>query len=95
MLILVLAALVFTAGPALAAGDADAGLVIAQRWCVACHGSSDAVPTLREAVNRPDRDAGTLEAWLTAPHPPMPDLALSRREIDDLVAYLGTLKEGR
>jgi len=95
MLFLALAALAFTTGPALAAGDVEAGHAIARRWCTACHDSSDAVPSLREAVNRPDQNGGVLEAWLTAPHPAMPDLSLSRREIDDLVAYLGTLQEDR
>ena len=83
------------AAPASAAGDAEAGRGLAQRWCVACHGGSDAAPPLDEAVNRPGRTPGTLEAWLSDPHPPMPNLSLSRREIADLLAYLGTLRKDR
>jgi len=26
-----------------------------------------------------------------SPHPPMPSISLSRQQIDDIVAYLGTL----
>jgi mono/diheme cytochrome c family protein len=83
------------AAPALAAGDPEAGRALARQWCAGCHGASDAVPPLDEAVNRPGRTPGTLEAWLADPHPPMPNLSLSRREINDLVAFLGTLQRGR
>jgi hypothetical protein len=32
-------------------------------------------------------DPGELRAFLPHPHPPMPDLALTRAGIDDLIAY--------
>jgi mono/diheme cytochrome c family protein len=83
------------APPARAAGDAGEGRALAQRWCVSCHGGSDAAPPLETIANRPDRTPGTLRAWLTDTHPPMPDLALSRREIDDLLAHLETLRKAR
>jgi len=31
---------------------------------------------------------GALEAWLSTPHPTMPDMNLTRAEIDALIAYL-------
>jgi cytochrome c len=77
------------------AGDAATGAGLTQRWCSGCHviGSSshgqDAAPTLP----RPDRDRSWLRGWLTAPHPPMPDLHLSRQEIDDIIAYLSSLPQ--
>jgi len=33
-----------------------------------------------------------LRAFLTRPHGAMPDLALTRAEIDDLIAYIETLR---
>jgi len=33
-----------------------------------------------------------LAAFLANPHPPMPNLSLSRRDIQDLLAYIATLK---
>lgn len=33
-----------------------------------------------------------MRAFLSHPHGAMPDLALSRAEIDDLIAYIGSLK---
>lgn len=94
MLEVLTAAFVLIAAPALA-GDPVEGRAIAQRWCSSCHGASDAAPPLETAVNRGDRTTATLHAWLTDPHPPMPNLALSRAEIDNLVAYLETLRKKR
>ena len=34
----------------------------------------------------------SIAAWLTDPHPPMPKLSLSKDEIDNLVAYIETMK---
>jgi hypothetical protein len=35
-----------------------------------------------------------LRAFLSHPHGAMPDLSLSRSEIDDLIAYLETFRRG-
>lgn len=83
------------AAPALAAGRPEVGRALAERWCYSCHEQTDAAPTLEAAANRPGRTPGTLRAWLTAPHPPMPDPGLTTREIDDIVAYLASLQHGR
>jgi mono/diheme cytochrome c family protein len=37
------------------------------------------------------RSADEIRGWLADPHPPMPNLELSRREIEDIVAYLQSL----
>lgn len=98
-------ALAVLLGGAHAAGaaDAEAGRRIADRWCTACHvvsgngaatggvGGTDAVPTLASIAHDPKRGPDWLRQWLTAPHPPMPDLNLSRTETDDVVAYLQSL----
>jgi mono/diheme cytochrome c family protein len=47
-------------------------------------------PTFRTVAGH--LDPGQLRAFLSHPHPPMPDLALTRAEIDDLIAYIETLK---
>ncbi|MBK4720346.1 c-type cytochrome [Azospirillum sp. YIM DDC1] len=82
------------------AADAEAGRSIADRWCAACHVISDgnadspavrgtdAVPTLASIARDPNRGPNWLRQWLVAPHPPMPDLNLSRSETDDVIAYL-------
>ncbi|WP_144428431.1 c-type cytochrome [Azospirillum thiophilum] len=91
-----LAAMVAAAGPA-AAADAEAGRRIAEQWCASCHmvegrrSGSDAAPALAGIARDPGRGPGWVRAWLNDPHPPMPDLSLTRAEIDDVVAYLNRL----
>ncbi|HUZ91264.1 MAG TPA: cytochrome c [Methylocella sp.] len=93
-----LACLVLTAFPLGAfAADAKQGEVIAKRWCAACHlvspdqtrANSDA-PSFA-AIAHKKLPAGQLKAFLMDPHPKMPDMNLTRSEIADIVAYIGTL----
>jgi mono/diheme cytochrome c family protein len=92
--ILVLAPL--AAGPA--AADPKEGQRLAERWCASCHvvgeagAGSDAAPSFPRIAQDPRRSPDWLRAWLTDPHPPMPDLRLSRDEMDDIVDYLATLR---
>ena len=79
------------------AGDPTTGRQIAQRWCASCHSiegtqtGTDNAPPLAQIAKKPGRTPETFRTWLSAPHPPMPDLSLSRVDIDDLVAYLDQL----
>jgi cytochrome c len=79
------------------AGDPAEGRVIAERWCSSCHvtgnrsGGTDAVPTLESISNDPRRSPEWVRQWLNDPHPPMPNLPLTRAQIDDVVAYLESL----
>jgi cytochrome c len=88
--------LFFSSAAAYAAGDAEAGHRLAKQWCNTCHvveesgsGPDTAPPFPVIAANRKDRR--WVRAWLAAPHPPMPNLNLTRQEIDDVVAYLDRL----
>lgn len=82
---------------ALAAGDAQRGSIIAKRWCASCHvvtsdqtsASADAPSFSDIAQRRTDRKK--LGNFLMDPHPPMPDMQLSRREIEDIVSYIRSL----
>lgn len=81
------------------AADADHGRVIARQWCASCHivepgqtAAADSAPAFARIANDPARAPSAQRAWLSSPHPPMPNLALSRGEIDDIVAYLETLR---
>jgi len=89
-----LIALFAVAAPATAADVAN-GEALAKRWCAACHvvaegqrtGNPD-IPTFAAIARRPDLDATKLAIFLMAPHPVMPDMALSRNEAADLAAYI-------
>ncbi|QGM45585.1 c-type cytochrome [Methylocystis heyeri] len=93
-LVVVLAAGFCWGSPALAAGDAAHGAVIAKRWCAACHvvsadqqsANADAPPFADIAQRRPDDKQ--LRNFLADPHPKMPDMSLTRKEIEDIVAYI-------
>src|SRR4051812_5441318 len=83
----------------LARADVAAGERIARQWCANCHaingsGSSATLPqgppSFRVAAGH--LDTGQLRAFLTHPHGQMPDLALTRSEIDDLIAYIEALR---
>jgi len=93
-----LAAAVAAAGNARA--DAQAGAQLAKRWCSGCHvvaaGQGTAVPQGPPsflAVARSGVTAGQLRAFLSHPHGAMPDLALTRVEIDNLVNYIESLRQ--
>jgi mono/diheme cytochrome c family protein len=82
------------------AGSAEEGQTIASRWCVSCHNVgksekpsvSDTAPTFDSIAHRKDFNRVHLEAWLGHPHPPMPNLSLTRNEIDSLVDYIESLR---
>jgi mono/diheme cytochrome c family protein len=94
----VLAVIIASAGTGYAI-DRDAGLRLARKWCAQCHvvendqstASAD-VPSFEGVSNRSDFDTDKLKAFLTNPHPVMPDMHLSRLEIEDLAAYIASLK---
>ncbi len=80
------------------AADSAEGHRLARQWCATCHivapgtGGSDAAPPFESVANRPSITEAGLRAWLTDPHPPMPNLILSRAEIDAIVAYIKSLR---
>lgn len=84
------------AAPAVA-GDAHKGGVIAKRWCASCHVvAKDQTTAVADAptffdIARRRTDRKQLANFLVDPHPPMPNMHLSRREIDDIVAYIRSL----
>jgi mono/diheme cytochrome c family protein len=85
--------------PAEARGDRENGRLIAERWCAACHlvtpdqtSSAADIATFAEIARVAPDDLSVLEGFLADPHPVMPDMSLSRQEIRDLVAYIGSLR---
>jgi mono/diheme cytochrome c family protein len=83
--------------PAHAADPAN-GKRVAERWCASCHlvspdqrqASADA-PAFAVIGRQPDFDAGRLALFLLAPHPPMPNMALTRDEAAEIAAYIRSL----
>ena len=95
---LVLGLAVVLPAESLAAGSPQRGLEIAQRWCSHCHlVSPDQTQALADvpsfmAVAEGSEGLDWLEPFLADPHPVMPDMSLTRQEIQDLVAYFESLR---
>ncbi len=81
--------------------DAQRGRVLAEKVCATCHLIATApggrvvagVPTFHEIANRKAQTAKNIASALIKPHAPMPNIYLSRREIDDLIAYFDQLRK--
>jgi mono/diheme cytochrome c family protein len=87
-----------TVCPARADSAAD-GARLAQRWCATCHvvaatqtGTVLQGPPSFATVAKGGLGADQLRAFLSHPHGAMPDLSLTRTEIDDLIAYIQSLR---
>jgi mono/diheme cytochrome c family protein len=85
--------------PIAARADAAAGERLARQWCVNCHVIDASGPATTLPQGPPSfriiaghLDPGEIRAFLTHPHGAMPDLSLSRAEIEDLMAYIGSLR---
>jgi len=94
-----MAALIISVGSSVAtAADIDHGEKVANDWCSSCHlvasdqtTGGDSAPTFDSIAETSAERSSDLQAWLADPHPPMPNLDLTVREIDDLLAYIDSL----
>lgn len=92
----VVAALFWVSAGEGAPANAARGQRIAERWCTECHAvapgqrrATDAVPTFAQIGKAGRFDEVTLAAFLADPHRSrMQNMALTRSEIADLVAYI-------
>lgn len=81
-----------------AAADPAQGRLLANQWCTSCHvvepggPGVEVGPTFESVANDPTVSPDGLRGWLAAPHPPMPDLNLSRLEIESIVSYIESLR---
>ena len=80
-----------------AAGSAEAGRQFVMRSCSSCHATetaktaTDNAPPFSLVAKTNKNNPAWIRGWLMAPHPPIPNISLSRQQIDDIVAYLSTL----
>jgi mono/diheme cytochrome c family protein len=77
------------------------GGTLATRLCDSCHavGRSGAsttvaadVPSFLSIANKPGQSAEAIAGRIVVPHPPMPQIALTRDEIASLSAYIMSLR---
>jgi mono/diheme cytochrome c family protein len=91
--------IVATLAPRSAYADTAKGAQIARQWCANCHliggnstGPVPQGPPSFQTVAHSGIAADQLRAFLSHPHGAMPNLALTRAEIDDLISYIETLR---
>lgn len=82
------------------AGSAARGLRLADNWCSSCHlvspdqnTPSRGAPPFSEIAQSSTFNSDHLAYLLYDPHPKMAKLALSRRAIDDIAAYVLSLRK--
>ncbi len=81
-------------------GNPALGLAYAQQNCAACHAVNpdearspeDAPPAFVTIANTPGMTHIALNVWLNMSHPNMPNLVVDPDRIEDLSAYLTTLR---
>jgi cytochrome c len=80
-------------------GSAETGERLARSQCSECHqlpgrptAAASGVPSFQAMAKDPRLTELALRAFLQLPHDRMPNIILSRQEIDDLVAYIFSLK---
>lgn len=80
--------------------DPAEGKRLAKQWCNQCHLVEEGAPTAADAgppftalANDPDKTESVLRSFLHHPEPPMPPIQLTKREIDNLVAYIRSLAD--
>lgn len=89
------------AAPAAAeAGDAARGRALAERFCAKCHaiapgrtGPEPAVPTFMRMAADPEQTRASLRQFITLPHYEMEPQKLTSAEIDDVIAYILSLRK--
>lgn len=79
----------------------SAGKALAAQWCAHCHsispeqtGSVQAdVPDFAFIANKDGQTAEGIQNSILSPHPPMPDLRLSRDTVANLSLYILSLRK--
>ncbi len=96
---LLFAGAVFAAESERRYGDAEYGRGLAVRWCGSCHlvtadqqRSMAAAPPFNKIAQAGNVNGDSLARLLGSPHPKMPSLVLSPSALDDIAAYIVSLK---
>jgi mono/diheme cytochrome c family protein len=84
-------------------GNPALGRGLALKVCVECHrvepgeskGELPDPPAFQNLADDPAMTALALRVFLTTPHTNLPNLILSDAEVDDVIAYIHSLKDGQ
>ena len=80
-------------------GNESNGHQLAKTWCAGCHfveahelNAKDAVPSFAAVAAMKSTTQLSLDAFLQTSHHNMPDWRLTRQQVDDVVAYILSLR---
>jgi cytochrome c2 len=81
-------------------GNAKQGQMLADTVCSECHAvkktalrsPNNHAPTFTSIANTPGMSPMAVRVWLRSAHREMPNLVLKEDEVDNIIAYLQTLK---
>jgi mono/diheme cytochrome c family protein len=84
-------------GAATLAQDVEYGRRVSERWCSECHAIDPGKPsrTLSFAAiaGRPGVTADMIRSFLLMPHSTMPNLPLTRKDAQDIAAFIMGMKK--
>lgn len=94
--------LLATSAAAQELGSTSAGKDYAQRICAACHDIEKGdvalftdVPSFQEIADTQGMSPRALRVWLQTSHPKMPDLIIPADDMDNVIAYIMSLRTPR
>ncbi len=81
-------------------GNIEAGHAYAKKICAECHaverGEKESpyldLPSFQAVADSPGITERALAVWLQNPHPNMPDFILPQPDMEDVIAYIMSLK---
>lgn len=84
-------------------GDADKGLAYARKVCASCHNvlrregpsPNSRAPAFTKIARTPGMSVTALTVWSRTTHPTMPNLVIEPSDMDDLIAYILSLRDRR
>jgi cytochrome c2 len=84
-------------------GEASAGYDYASKICSGCHAiqkganasPNGKAPAFEAIANTRGMTEMALRVWFQTPHPTMPNLMMTARQKDDVIAHILSLKERR
>ena len=75
------------------------GKAFAERWCARCHAieaghrsAEPGIPSFMRMAADPENTRSALRQFITIPHFEMPPQSLTTAEIDDVIAYILSLR---
>ena len=83
-------------------GDKDKGHAYAQKFCTDCHAVEKDenlllgdIPTFQEVADSDGMSPRALGVWLRTSHPNMPDFIIAPDDMDNVIAYIMSLRAPR